>query len=514
MDKEKATSVMGAKAESAIEATFARDAENPAVCVADGFGVRVTTSSGRLKVTDGIGRQRRERYYSRATHGLARVVAMATSGYFTFDALRWLEGAGIGLVVLDPMFGGVVTASTRVANDDARLRRAQALALGTDTGLDIARYLTQVKLAGQAQIASTELGTAQVALSISDLGTEVADSASLEEVRQLEATAANLYWSAWSKAELSFVKKDLPRVPDNWAVFEGRRSSFTVGSARNATDPINALLNYLYRLVEAEGHLATLAVGLDPGLGILHADVKGRASFVLDLMEAARPVAERHVLRLLRERPLRWRDFHEDEHGVVTVLPPLTHRLAEAMPAFGVALAPVVERVSRMLAAASPYDVVTPTVLTREKHRAAARRRTARAPSTGNAGQGPGPSVSGLEPRSKRRQRPRLESEPALPLPVCKACGLVLGREPNGRRDRGGYCSRCLSQRRAELGATLPEASGVRNRAFAERTGTPPSHSPEAQERRRRAFAEQKAEEENWEAQHCHEEPDREWFTI
>jgi hypothetical protein len=72
---------------------------------------------------------------------------------------------------------------------------------------------------------------------------------------------------------------------------------------------------------------------------------------------------------------MQWRDFAEDGRGVVRVLPPLTHRLAEAMPAFGVTLAPVIEHVVRLLASASPYDVETPSVLTKEKHRAAARRR-------------------------------------------------------------------------------------------------------------------------------------------
>jgi hypothetical protein len=65
----------------------------------------------------------------------------------------------------------------------------------------------------------------------------VADSASLKEVRHLEASAANRYWSAWGKAEVTYVKKDLPRVPDNWRRFEGRRSAINPGTARNASDP-------------------------------------------------------------------------------------------------------------------------------------------------------------------------------------------------------------------------------------------------------------------------------------
>ena len=182
---------------------------------------------------------------------------------------------------------------------------------------------------------------------------------------------------------------------------------------RNATDPANALLNYLYRLLEAECTIATQAVGLDPGLGVLHADSRGRASFVLDLIEAGRPIAERHLLRVLESTPLRWRDFDEDGHGVVRVLSPLTHRLAEALPAFGSALAPVVERIVRIVGSASPYDVSTPSVLTREKHKAAARRRVESQVSTVSAPR-VGPGANGVGPRSKRRQKPSPELEAAL----------------------------------------------------------------------------------------------------
>ena len=40
--------------------------------------------------------------------------------------------------------------------------------------------------------------------------------------------------------------------------------------------------NYLSSLVEAEAILACQAVGLDPGLGIIHADARGRPSLALD----------------------------------------------------------------------------------------------------------------------------------------------------------------------------------------------------------------------------------------
>jgi CRISPR-associated endonuclease Cas1 len=513
MDVQESTHASGDLAESATSFTFNRDAENPAVCVVDGYGVQISTRAGRLVVSDGIGRQRRQRVYNRATHGLSRLVLMATTGHVTLEAHRWLDQLGIGLVMLDPSTGEVTMASTRVANDDARLRRAQALAPGTTTGLDVARYLIRIKLAGQAAIAQQDLDAPGVAASILKLTAMVDQSSTLEEIRQLEASAASLYWSAWERVEATFVKADAARVPDNWRAFEGRRSAVNPGTARNATDPINAMVNYCSRLIEAEGHIATVAVGLDPGLGVVHADTRGRASFVLDLIEVARPLAERHILRLIRTQPLRWRDFHEDARGAVRVLPPLTHRLAEAMPGFASTLAPVVEHIAQLLGSASPYDVATPSTLTREKHKAAARRRIDSRMGEVLPPLAPaGPGIEGLGPRRKRRQKPTAELEPALPLPICKGCGLPLSRESDRPRRRGAYCPECLATRRKEVGMDLSKESVTHMSDFEERTGVRPSHTAAATARRKAANQRQQWDQATWEQDHQGEDHDADWF--
>ncbi|MDR7397478.1 MAG: CRISPR-associated endonuclease Cas1, partial [Armatimonadota bacterium] len=64
-------------------------------------------------------------------------------------------------------------------------------------------------------------------------------------------------------------------------------------------------------------------MGLDPGLGVLHADQPARASMALDLMEPVRPAVDAFVLDLLRERTWSTRDFQEVERGQVRVLLPL-----------------------------------------------------------------------------------------------------------------------------------------------------------------------------------------------
>jgi len=63
------------------------------------------------------------------------------------------------------------------------------------------------------------------------------------------------------------------------------------------------------------------AVGLDPQVGLLHADRPGRASLALDLMEEFRPVlADRLALSLINRRQLSASDFVVEEGGGAVML--------------------------------------------------------------------------------------------------------------------------------------------------------------------------------------------------
>ena len=183
-----------AESVEAVAETFTRDTPHPSVCVVDGWGLRVRVDGRHLVISDGMGPYRRERRFARATHGLARVVVIGAAGMVSLEALRWCAGAGVGvgLVVLDPADASVLATSGSCSVDDARLRRLQALAMGNEIGLAVARYLTHAKLAGQASVASGELEASEVARSIASVSEALDDAASLEELRQLEAVAANL----------------------------------------------------------------------------------------------------------------------------------------------------------------------------------------------------------------------------------------------------------------------------------------------------------------------------------
>ena len=499
-----------AESMEAITETFSLRSAPEGVAVVEGRGCMVHVDRGRLHLSDGLGAHRRNRTYEKATHGLRRIVVAGPDVLMSTAALRWCAAAGICVVVLGA--DGALLAAGPPGRDDARLLRAQALALYGPAGVKATRYLIAEKLLGQARVLGLHLWEEDTVSTIVGLSDAVNDAGSIDEIRQAEAAAANVYFAAWERSvSADFVRKDLPRIPGHWTRFNGRRSSINPGSPRSATDPAGALLNYAYKLAEIEAALSARRMGLDPALGILHADAAGRAGLACDLMEAVRPMVDAHVLGVLNG-PLRKRDFFEDGRGVVRCLAPITHRLAEAMPSYAVALAPVTETVAAILAEASPYDVNVPTVLSGAKHKAAARRRMddGRRAITAHPAAGLAPNSAGMRPPRRRRTRP--SANPPLPLGSCRGCGGRLPVEPKRATARAEWCPNCVVERREEIGASLPDAARVAAVRFVERTGTLPTHTADAQAARSASNAAQRSAEIAF-ATSGEPETERAWFA-
>jgi CRISPR-associated endonuclease Cas1 len=100
---------------------------------------------------------------------------------------------------------------------------------------------------------------------------------------------------------------------------------------RKAVNPANAVLNYLYALLEAEARIAALAVELDPMVGLLHSDTSARDSLAFDLMEPIRPAVDSYLLDLLERRTFTKADFFEQLDGHCRIMPPLTEDLASSV---------------------------------------------------------------------------------------------------------------------------------------------------------------------------------------
>ncbi|MEP6638751.1 MAG: CRISPR-associated endonuclease Cas1 [Chloroflexota bacterium] len=331
------------------------------VLVLTGYGLDVRVWRGRLRVADGIGRDRREAIVHRATGRLRRLVVLGHTGSISLDAIRWLADVGAGFMQIDAD-GRVLAAFGPLGSDRPGLRRAQARALDTSLGLDVARRLIGEKIAAQSEtlagVAGAGVTDATVA-TIAEAVTRLHVAATRDDVRMAEAMAAAAYWSALAGVSVRFARRDEASAPAHWRTF-GARSSPLTGSPRLAANPANSLLNVCYAILEAEATIAARIVGLDPGLGVLHADQLNRDSLSSDLMEPIRPVVDRYVFDLLERRRFAADDFFETRQGVCRVTPPLARELALATVDWGRAVGRVAEDVARRLDDGGGRPVATP----------------------------------------------------------------------------------------------------------------------------------------------------------
>jgi len=127
---------------------------------------------------------------------------------------------------------------------------------------------------------------------------------SVESLLGIEGAAAKLYFSQFSnliKAGLGF--------------------DFRARNRRPPTDPINALLSFVYALLVKELTVTALAVGYDPYIGFYHRPRYGRPALALDLMEEFRPlICDSAVITAVNKGEIKASDFIE-RAGAVSLTP-------------------------------------------------------------------------------------------------------------------------------------------------------------------------------------------------
>jgi CRISPR-associated endonuclease Cas1 len=391
----------------------------------------------------------------------------------SLEALRWLHEVGAAFVQLGAS-GELIASGAPRALDDIRLRRAQAVAALTGAGLEIARTLLREKLSGQRRVIDSLGGYRSVSEAIVD-ATEILESATtIDELRFIESRAAAAYWSAWEATRVHFAGRDAKHVPTHWRTFGTRRSLITSGP-RKATNPGNALLNYLYTIVMVEARLAALAVGCDPALGLIHTDRPNRDSFACDLMEPVRPMVDAHVLHLLETHTFDRSDFFETRDGNCRLMPEIAAPLATTALKWRRAIAPIAENIGGMLQRSETTALRASQDSTAS---AATPMRRFRTPLTGR--------------NQSRPMTAKAASVAAVHLtPRCRDCGAVLSKTTRT------YCDACLPE-----AAKRASAKGVETQKLLHAVGADGRQSESARAAHRSNARRNAQAQREWESQH------------
>ena len=323
--------------------------------VLSGYAIQLFVDSGFLVVRDGFGRQRRESKFSKATCRIKRVVVLGNKGSITFAAFAWLYGIKAAFIQIG--WNGEVYNATVTRKDDVLLRRKQYSAVNNDTGLDITRYVIREKVIGQTAVIK-EIFPNEVYpyddtyrlsefLELLTIKTEYANT--IDELIGIESLAANAYWTVIGKFPLNYIQADEDKIPEHWKIFGARHSLLQRKANRNATNPANAMLNYLYALLYAETRIKMLQAGLDTWAGIFHTDSLYRESFVYDVMDAGRSKVDKWLLDFIQNNTFPKKYFRETENGHVRLNLHLSPMLAATISEWGNAIDPAVNRVKAIL---------------------------------------------------------------------------------------------------------------------------------------------------------------------
>jgi CRISPR-associated protein Cas1 len=422
-----------------------------------GYGINIRLERGHLRVDDGMAPDSRHFRFPRVGHNLRRLVVIGNDGCVSLAALTWLSDQNISFAMLD-RDGSVLLTTGPVRPSDARLRRAQALAHTSDMALTIARYLIDQKLVAQEQVARAKLNAPAIGDEIAQWRLALTKAESIPNIRFIESQAAYEYWSAFRSVAVQFPKRDLHRVPEHWRTFGTRQSPITK-SPRLAINPTNAILNYLYTVLESETRIAAASLGLDPGLGFLHMDTIARDSLACDLMEPIRAKIDAFVLDLICGQTLNRDWFFELGNGNCRLMPAITTALSDTALKWSQLVAPIAEWVARQLWTSVRGKAARknspPTHLT-QTHRAL---------------------VKGAVPRAPADPTPMVQR-------VCEKCGKPVTHKSR----RCGKCARDLFRNemltianQGRVLANTPEANAKRVEKQAKQWAARRAWKPEAQ---------------------------------
>jgi CRISPR-associated protein Cas1 len=276
------------------------------ILILSGYGISITVDGGRLTIQDGhdLDQQNPEKYVFRPKFiDLDTIIVEGDSGKISFEAIRWLTKMGVQLSVLN-WDGRLLTTMYPLEYKRSDVRMAQYKAYESSQRVEFAKKIIDAKVKnsiivlkwlGERYPEIAKANDERMKLINSNLAL-LPKANRIKDIMGIEGIIAHHYWDIVS---LSFDKK--------WD-FPGRANGKTL-RPMGAIDPINALFNYGYSVLESQCWKAINANGLDPYVGFLHENNPSKAPLVYDLQEPFRWIVDVAVITGLEKGLFLKKDF-------------------------------------------------------------------------------------------------------------------------------------------------------------------------------------------------------------
>ena len=310
--------------------------------ILSGHGVRLRVDHGTLLIQDGFTHYPQKRKEFRLFPGdwrlPSRIAILDASGSITFDVLSWLTETNIPLVQINwrGEVLNIVGGLGRAINP--KLAQAQLAARQNGRGLILSRRLVSEKIANSIETLRRAFpkssATESTIAELQRLARKMRDNApsGVDGLRGVEGRAAIAYFAAWHSFPLRWKGTGRHAIPDDWRRIGRRLSMRSDGRThrnRNATHPVNAMLNYAYGVLENNVRTQVVAAGLDPTIGYFHGNYRDKHALVYDLMEPLRPLVDRGVLEFVQRHVFEPGDFTLTREGGCRLNPELARAIVK-----------------------------------------------------------------------------------------------------------------------------------------------------------------------------------------
>lgn len=292
-----------------------------------GFGISISVDRRRLIIHNKLSKEHFEFYPHQISHD--SIIIDSHTGNITFEAIRWLMKHGIPLTILN-WNGNLLGVTLPQSPKAGKLKVAQYRKY-----LDpVARYDIAAKIVSQKIDNTYNLlkGLARY-YDVLDLK-QIEKTFAAEEVNykqnqdgkndhnllmMYEGRIATFYWDCLARV--------FNKLYPNFHFKSRKNKSYSWNM--NASDEVNALLNYGYAILESEVRKDINAAGLDPTIGFLHELDGSKEPLVYDLQELFRWLIDLSVIQLLEEKKLKKSDFIVTENYHVRLREQTAKKLIE-----------------------------------------------------------------------------------------------------------------------------------------------------------------------------------------
>jgi len=239
-------------------------------------------------------------------------------GSISFEAMRWLSKHDVSIALLN-WNGNLLSTTISQETLNAKLKIKQYdKYINPESRLYIAGQIVKQKVKLSLGLLKALSYFHNIDLSTINKEFERIDYDNINSLMMYEGRIASAYWSELTKI-FNSLAEDFN--------FQSRKN-LSYSWNMNASDPVNALMNYGYAILESMVRKDINTIGLDVSIGYLHEIAPSKHPLVYDLQELFRYVVDYSVIELL-ETKLKKSDFITTENYHIRLKPDTAKMLIE-----------------------------------------------------------------------------------------------------------------------------------------------------------------------------------------